>query len=199
MGLKANPNWNFTMYYTNLDWNDVIKQENIFGKNLVPKNYSDNWKNINTEYYNIEVDKGWVDCSKSAIEYCMDPRIFLNETRIFQFEQLSYNYKTNTIDNREKILYGTEFYNKTIEYLDSKQIMIHTNQKYSDIILQAAKIGNVSSFHLASRIKQEVGPFLSHNSINGRVSGYEGIYNFYNIGANSSSEELGAIKNGLEF
>ena len=52
---------------------------------------------------------------------------------------------------------------------------------------------------MASRIKQEVGPFLSHSSISGTVSGYEGLYNFYNIGATSSSEPMGAIINGLKY
>ncbi len=31
------------------------------------------------------------------------------------------------------------------------------------------------------------------------LAGFEGLYNFYNIGATSSTEELGAIKNGLRF
>ncbi|MCI9177950.1 MAG: hypothetical protein HFJ28_05230 [Clostridia bacterium] len=39
------------------------------------------------------------------------------------------------------------------------------NKKYADLILTAAKTSKVSAFHLASRIKQEVGPFLSHSSI----------------------------------
>lgn len=42
---KKHPNWTFTPLYTNLDWNYVIDNENVFGKNLVPKNYSDRWKN----------------------------------------------------------------------------------------------------------------------------------------------------------
>ena len=42
---KKYPNWKFTALYTNLDWNYVIDNENEFGKNLVPKNYSDRWKN----------------------------------------------------------------------------------------------------------------------------------------------------------
>ena len=42
---KKHPNWTFTPLYTNLDWNYVIDNENVFGKNLVPKNYSDSWKN----------------------------------------------------------------------------------------------------------------------------------------------------------
>ena len=73
------------------------------------------------------------------------------------------------------------------------------NSKYSDLILKAGKTSAVSSYHLASRIKQEVGPFLSHASISGTVSGYKGLYNFYNIGATSSSEPMGAIKNGLQY
>ena len=40
---KKHPSWNFRALYTNLDWNYVIDQENIYGKNLVPKNYSDSW------------------------------------------------------------------------------------------------------------------------------------------------------------
>jgi len=52
---------------------------------------------------------------------------------------------------------------------------------------------------LASRIKQEVGPFLTHSSISGNVTGFEGLYNFYNIGATSSNEPMGAIKNGLTY
>lgn len=43
--LKKHLNWTFTPLYTNLDWNYVIDNENVFGKNLVPKNYSDRWKN----------------------------------------------------------------------------------------------------------------------------------------------------------
>lgn len=188
---NKHPNWSFTALYTDLDWNYVINEENIFGKNLVPKNYSDNWKNTKPDEYNLEIDLGWVDSSKRALEYCMDPRNFLNETRIFQFEGLSYNYKTNNINTIEKILYGTEFYNMSVTDDVSK--------KYSDLILSAGEISKVSPYHLASRIKQEVGPFLTHSSISGKVEGYEGLYNFYNIGATSSSEPMGAIKNGLRY
>ena len=196
---KKHPNWKFTALYTNLDWNYVIDNENQFGKNLVPKSYSDNWKNTNPGEYNVEVDSGWVDCSRKSIEYTMDPRNFLNETRIFQFEALSYDEDINNIEGIEKILYGTEFYNKIVQYVTSTGNTITMSSKYSDLILAAAKTSKVSSYHLASRIKQEVGPFLSHSSISGIVDGFEGLYNFYNIGATSSSEPLGAIKNGLQY
>ena len=193
------PNWEFKALYTNLDWKYVIDKENVFGKNLVPKSYSDNWKNTKPGEYNVEVDSGWVDSSRSAVEFAMDPRNFINNVRVFQFEELSYNSQTNNLSSIEKILYGTEFYNKIVEYKTSTGNNIVTNEKYSDLILAASKVSGVSSFHLASRIKQEVGPFLSHSSISGTVKGFEGLYNFYNIGATSSSEPMGAIKNGLQY
>lgn len=193
------PNWSFIALYTNLDWKYVIDNENIFGKNLVPISYHDNWKNTKNGEYNVEVDSGWVDSSRKAVEYTMDPRNFLNEVRIFQFEVLSYDEKTNNIDGIEKILYGTEFYNRIVEYKNSSGNNIVTNDKYSDLILRGGQTSKVSTYHLASRIKQEVGPFLSHSSISGIVQGFEGLYNFYNIGATSSSEPMGAIKNGLQY
>ena len=193
------PNWDFIALYTNLDWKYVIDNENIFGKNLVPISYHDNWKNTKNGEYNVEVDSGWVDSSRKAVEYTMDPRNFLNEVRIFQFEVLSYDEKTNNIDGIEKILYGTEFYNRIVEYKNSSGNNIVTNDKYSDLILRGGQTSKVSTYHLASRIKQEVGPFLSHSSISGIVQGFEGLYNFYNIGATSSSEPMGAIKNGLQY
>lgn len=72
-------------------------------------------------------------------------------------------------------------------------------ETYADLILKAAITSKVSPYHLASRIKQEVGPFLSHSSISGTVEGYKGLYNFYNIGATSSAEPMGAIINGLKY
>ena len=129
----------------------------------------------------------------------MDPRNFLNEVRIFQFEALSFSEHTNNLDGVEKILYGTEFYNTKVSYVTSAGQTINMSEKYSDLILKGGKTSKVSSYHLASRIKQEVGPFLSHSSISGKVAGFEGLYNFYNIGATSSSEPMGAIKNGLQY
>ena len=136
---KNYPNWTFTALYTNLDWNYVIQNENKFGKNLVPKSYHDRWKNTNPGEYNVEVDSGWVDCSKQAVLYTMDPRNFLNEVRIFQFEELSFNGSTNTIEGIEKILYGTEFYNQIVSYLTSSGSTVTMNKKYSDLIYNAEK------------------------------------------------------------
>ena len=136
---------------------------------------------------------------KRQVEYTMDPRNFLNQVRLFQFEKLSYDEKITSLDGIEKILYGTEFYNRIVDYRDSYGNLITTDKKYADMILGGGRTSSVSSYHLASRIKQEVGPFLSHSSISGTVEGYRGLYNFYNIGATSSSEPMGAIINGLKY
>lgn len=196
---KKHPNWKFTALYTNLDWNYVINEENKFGRNLVPINYSDSWKNTTPGQYNVEVDSGWVDSSRKAVEYCMDPRNFLNEVRFFQFETLSYDANSNNLNSIEKILYGTEFYEKKVSYLDSNGNIFNMDETYADLIFKGGQMSGVSPYHLASRIKQEVGPFLTHSSISGIVEGYKGLYNFYNIGATSSAEPMGAIKNGLQY
>lgn len=196
---KKYPNWEFTALYTGFDWNYVISQEYRNDKNLVPLSYSDYWKCTDNGIYNVEIDKGWVNASKKAVEYTMDPRNFLNNVRIFQFEKLSYDPNTNSKDGVEKILYGTEFYNRQVSYRTWNGQTVNMQEKYSDLIWNAGIYSGVSPYHLASRIKQEVGPFITHNSISGTVAGFEGLYNFYNIGATSSTEPLGAIKNGLQF
>jgi len=137
---KKYPNWKFTALYTNLDWSYVIDNQNVFGKNLVPVSYSDSWKNTKQGEYNIEVDSGWVDASRRAVEYFIDSRNFLNEVRIFQFETLSFEETQNNLDGIEKILYGTEFYNKEVSYFNSSGNQINTNDKYANLILKAGTI-----------------------------------------------------------
>lgn len=142
---KKHPNWKFKALYTNLDWNYVIAQENQFGKNLVPKNYGDAWKNTTPGQYNVEVDRGWVDSSKQAVEYCMDPRNFLYEARFFQFEALSYEAHSNNLNGIEKILYGTEFYQTQVTYIDSAGNWIHMPETYAALILRAGQTSRSKS------------------------------------------------------
>lgn len=113
------PNWEFTALYTGIDWNTAISNEYANDKNLVPLSYSDSWKCTDNGKYNVEIDAGWVNASKQAVEYTMDPRNFLNEVRIFQFEKLTYDANINSEDGVEKILYGTEFYKNKVSYKDA--------------------------------------------------------------------------------
>ena len=193
------PNWEFSALYTGLDFNQVISNEYRNNRNLVPISYSDIWKCTDPGIYNVEIDKGWVNASKRAVEYTMDPRNFINEIRIFCFEKLSYDTSIHTKEGIEKILYGTEFYQRKVSYKTSEGKIITTDKTYSDLLWDSAIYSGVSPYHLASRMRQELGAFVSHPSISGNISGYEGLYNFYNIGATSSSEELEKKKNGLSF
>lgn len=72
-----------------------------------------------------------------------------------------------------------------------------SNSTYSELIIKAGKAVGVSPYHIASRIKQEVGSSLS-SATNGKHSVYPGIYNFYNIGG-FDSVTGNAVTNALKW
>ena len=85
MQLKlAHPNWIFVRQNTGLDWQSVVRNENYKDRNLISSKMDAAYRG---EYYG----QSWYYASKAAVEYYLDPRNFLDETRIFQFEQLTYN------------------------------------------------------------------------------------------------------------
>lgn len=68
---------------------------------------------------------------------------------------------------------------------------------YSELIIKAGQAVGVSPYHIASRIKQEVGSSLS-SVTNGKHAKYPGIYNFYNIGGYDSASG-NAVTNALRW
>lgn len=203
---KKYPNWTFSPYKTGLKWSTVIKKESVVGLNLLSVNKSYAWKSTEEGAYDWKTDKfipydgtTWVTASKKAVKYYMDPRNFLDERGIFQFENLEYQKEYHTKEGVEKILNNTPMYNKTFTYKDDSGES--KSMKYSTAFLNAASTSKVSPYHLASRVKQEVviSQSLMSSSVSGKVAGYEGIYNFYNIGANNSTVAGGAIANGLSW
>ena len=199
------PNWEFRAYQTGLDWNTVIAAESAPGKNVIPNSKGVEWKSLESGAYNWKTDtfivfdgSTWVTASKAAIEYYMDPRNFLTTNGIFQFELLKYQDDYQNLAGVENVLKGTAMYNSNYTYLDDNGIA--QTISYGQTFIEAAKYSGVSPYHLASRVKQEVvtGPTTLSNSVSGTYSGYEGLYNFYNIGANDSAGG-GAIANGLKF
>ena len=199
------PNWVFKAHHTGLDWSYVIQEESVPAKNLIPNTKGVEWKSLDAKAYNWSNDtftvfdgSTWVTASKAAIEYYMDPRNFLTTNGIFQFELLRYQDEYQTVEGVENILKGTALYNTYYEYTDDngKKRTI----SYAQTFIEAAKYSGVSPYHLASRVKQEVvtGSTSLSGSVTGKYPGYEGLYNFYNIGA-SNSANGGAIANGLKF
>ncbi|MCR5520832.1 MAG: hypothetical protein K6F44_02840 [Lachnospiraceae bacterium] len=200
------PLWEFKAFHTGLTWKDVIDNEAIVGKNLIPNSKSIEWKSLDPGAYSYKTDtfvvfdgSTWVTASRDAIEYYMDPRNFLAQDTIFQFELLAYSPSTQRSDGVDGILKNTAMNGTEYKYVDpegQKRLI-----SFTDTFLMAAEYSGVSPLHLASRVKQEVtiGATSMSNSVNGTVAGYEGLYNYYNIGAYHSTEPGGAIKNGLKF
>lgn len=200
------PRWEFKAFNTGLNWATVIKNESVVGVNLLSINKSYDWKSTEKGAYDWNTDKyiphdgsTWVAASEKAVKYYMDPRNFLDERGVFQFESLEYNSESQTQDGVEKILNNTPMYDKMFTY--TNQLGTKLDIKYSETFMKAAESSGVSPYHLASRVKQEVviSPTLMSTSVSGTVSGYKGIYNFYNIGAYDSTISGGAIANGLKW
>ena len=172
------PNWTFTLFYTKLDWNDVIENEGhkdgrTYPLNLIPdsSNYPEDWK--------CEVDKDkrfdngtWLCASDKAICYQMDPRNVLNEENIFQFKELKYEEGAQTVEGIESITKNT--------FLEGEDI--------SNALIEAGKNANLDPYFIASRLIQEQGRDGTTLSL-----GYEyqekTVYNPFNVNAIGNSRE----------
>jgi len=178
---SQHPNWIFVRMDTGLDWNTVIAAESEFGRNLIHASTAiDVWKN---GMYSTT----WANASPGIIKYYMDPRNFLTESGIFQFEQLTYNESYHTLAAIQAILDGT-FMSGLVE---------GTNVTYAGTFLSIGQTNKVSPFLLASRVRQEQGASGTSPLISGTYPGYEGLYNYYNIGASGTSDAQ-VVQTGLE-
>ncbi len=166
---KAHPQWTFVMMDTGLDWNTAISKE-LGDKSLVPSSSSGSWQNGS-------YGSGWSYASESILRYYMDPRNFLNESYIFQFEQLTYNSSYHTTDAIASMLKNS-FMASTIP---------GDSMTYAQAFAQIGANHGVSPFHLASRVLQEQGTAGTSPLISGTYPGYEGYYNYFNVGASGST------------
>ena len=185
--LEKHSNWTFTLFYTRLDWEEVIENEGHSDNrtnplNLIPDSseYPEDWE--------CEIDKGktfdngtWLCASDKAIRCQMDPRNILNDENIFQFKELGYVEGAQTAQGLQEITEDT--------FLEGENI--------SNALIQAGKNSNLDPYFIASRLIQEQGrrgTVLSQGyEYNGQV-----IYNPFNINATgNSSEEI--IQNAAEY
>ena len=178
--------WNFTILETGLDWNDVIKNETVasHGRNLIYYTNNGNW--VCSTCGNKLYDTGkWKCASETTVAYYMDPRNWLNDSNIFQFENLGYNGEIQNIDGVNKIL-STVGWTKgnIITYTKTDGSAGTINKSYAQVIMEAARDAGISPYHLAARIKQEQGANSYASSTGcGTYGGYIGYYNFLNIQA----------------
>ena len=191
------PNWQFVPVQTGLDWNTVIANESVTGRNLVQASSNDARKSTDPASYNWEANTwygfdgpGWVGASSAYIAYCMDPRNFLNEDYIFQFETLEYaSYQT--ADGVRNILSNTFM---SGSYTDTDGAV----RGYADTFAEIGAGLGVSPSHLAARCKQEQGVNGTSPLISGTYAGYEGFYNYFNVRAYTTST-ASAAENGLAY
>ncbi len=174
------PNWKFEPVLTGLDWNTVIEKESVLPINMVYTTANDAQKSTVSGAYNWATNTwtildgtSWVAASSGMISYCMDPRNFLDETNIFQFETLQYADYQN-VNDVKSVLSGTFM---------SGDLRDDSSRTYADTFMEAGKSANVNPTHLATRCRQEQGINGTSPLISGTYSGYEGLYNYFNIGA----------------
>ena len=193
------PAWKFYADHLNVTWSEAVEGENVVGNSLVQNGVSsipDSWKSMGKDAYYWDknsyksYDSGnWVCAEKEVIEYYLEPRNFINENGIFIFIDQTYNPNIQTKEGLEKVLKGT--------FLDS-YFPEDTYETYADVIMAAAENAGVNPYVLAASIIIEQGTAGTGASISGIVAGYEGYYNYYNIGAYKNGD-ISAVVNGMIF
>jgi len=177
------PTWVFQAHHLSMTWKTALAEENKVLKNGVTE--PDAWKSMEEGAYNwktgtyVELDSGgWVTAAPAVVAYYMDPRNFLDETYLFQFEDLQYSD------------------GQTVEGI--KAILPAKQEKFAEDLLKAAKNSKVSAYFLATRMAQE-GSKIDGTWVGDDGVSYKGYYNFFNYGAYAGSQYgtyHGAVTNG---
>lgn len=172
------PNWIFVRMDTGLDWNTAIAKE-MGDKSLIPSNTSGSWQNG-------AYGQGWSYASEGILKYYMDPRNFLSDPYIFQFEQLTYNESYHTTSSVQEVIKNS--------FMSS--VIPGDSRTYAQAFTEIGQKRDVSPFHLAARVLQEQGTRGTSPLISGTYAGYEGYYNYFNVEA-AGKTNLDVIINGL--
>lgn len=163
----AHPNWNFKFLYTGLNFSDAVSGEyEVRSANLVPTSYGGEWISGTALY-----DTGWYGASEKAIARFMDPRNFLNEVDVFQFQDVN------------DYLYGV----CTLEGIQ-EQVNNSFLKDYATDIDIACRNENVNPYYIIARLFQENGRNPSNGTY--KMNGGDGkyYYNPFNIGATGDSK-----------
>lgn len=189
---KAHPNWSFKSIDTNLNFSDVVTNQTYGSKSLIRRSMSNNYAYLDyseasfdykNDYYIAYDDttgpNPWYKVNYDTIAYYVDPRNFLSDMYLFQFETLSYDSAVS--DEKLKSSINSIFSN---DYL----------VKFTDTFVEAGKLSLVNPIYLASLAKEEVSNGeTAGTAINGA---YNKMYNFYNIGATGGADP---VYRGLDF
>lgn len=180
---KAHPDWKFVALKTGLDFDTSVSKEmgDKSWISITNSNKEKGWVGDNAP------QSGWAYATRSAVAYHMDPRNFLTESYIFQFEQLTFNKSYHNVEAVQKFLDNTFM----------KGMIPDDDCTYAEAFYNIGSSRKISPVHLASRVYQEQGKGTSA-LISGTYEGYEGYYNYFNVGATGSSVKS-IIENGLKY
>lgn len=179
---ESHPNWTFVPMNVGRDWDDCVDEQ--------MGDYSWIYYNQPAEYRGKKINDNWYYASRAGVEHYMDPRNFLTESNIFQFEQNTYNASYHTQSALQTFLNGT--------FMSGKVTGDSQGRTYAYVIWNSGKTRGLSPFNLAARVIQEQGVKGTSAMISGTYSGYEGYYNHYNIQA-SGTTDAEVIRNGLAY
>ena len=160
---------------------------------------------ISNEIKNITYDKVYTivvlgdvngDGEIKATDYAKIKNYIMEDTKLTEIQKLAADV------NEDGAVKATDYAKIKNYIMNSTPITVKeinktetTTISYADIIMRAAEESGISPYSIAIKIIQEVGRKGS-NSVSGTYPGYEGYYNFFNIGAYDSGN---AIENGLKY
>lgn len=177
------PDYRFEPYSTGLSFEEVLNNEDKGSRSLISATYNPTWVKPGSPVYD---GSSWKAAKREVVAYFLDPRNFLTPTGIFQFEKLSFDESVHTLDG--------------ISAMTKNSFLNETDPDYASILLKAGKDAGVSPYFLTSRILQEMGRNGESKLAHGTLDGYEGYFNFYNIGSTPDpSVKNGALINGAKY
>lgn len=154
---NAHPNWKFVAFNTGLDFEEAVKGE-LAGTPTTEEHLRD----------------------------YLDPRNWLNEKYVFQFESIKKSDAVQSVSSVNAILKNTWMANSKITYLDTmgNSKTVDEVDSYADAMIKASNDTNLSANYIAAKIRQENGGTSnSATAVCGKKEPFKGIYNYFNIGA----------------
>ena len=154
---KAHPNWKFVAFKTGIDFEDAVKGE-LAG----------------------------TPTTETNLRAYLDPRNWLNEKYIFQFESIKKSDAVQSVSSVNAILKNTWMANSKINYFDTQGISKTVTEvnTYADAMIKASNYTNMSANYIAAKIRQENGgATYSATAVCGTRPPFQGIFNYFNIGA----------------
>ncbi len=199
------PSWSFQAVNTGLDFQASVDGESVLWASMVEPNCLSSWKSTQEGAYNwttgkwIGLDGSWNQASPDIIAYYMDPRNFLSPSAVFQFLSQSFDGASDGSDKSVFLENLRTMATGSFLLPDGQESVTYSNNNetinYLDTLYEVGKNVGVSPYCLASMILVEQG-VTGSTMISGDVSGYEGLYNFFNIGAYTTSH-MTATQRGL--